>query len=95
MPYTDEETKEEVEAGDLSLYIVRDCSTLASSCERVSDLGGQGVQEAISFTALASETYFIIVDGFAGSSSAYDIQVNNVGEACALVPVELQSFTVE
>ncbi len=96
LPHTDSETMEQVPAEDLSLYVIGECSDPAFTCSKVSDLGGRGVSESLTFNALSARAYYIVVDGFAGSSGDYRMEVDEAGGVgCTLVPVELQSFTVE
>lgn len=88
---------------DMSLYVIVEnlesgnaCQFPAIDCVRISDNGGIGVTETVTFTALKNETYYVWVDGYNGSSGAFSLSVvENSATGCSLVPVELQSFTVE
>jgi len=81
---------------DMSLYVVTNCASPAGSCAKVDDGGGRGVTESVTFSALATDTYFVVVDGFLGSRGEYTLTISEDGATgCSLVPVELQSFTVE
>lgn len=69
---------------DLSLFALPDCSNLGNRC-----VGSDGaLEEAIVFTPQASGDLFIVVDGSAGESGAFDLrwgtpQCDRVNGGCA------------
>lgn len=81
---------------DLALYVVTDCADLAASCLGVNDAGSSGIAETVTFRATAQSEYFVIVDGWANDSGAFDLDITESGSTgCSLVPVEVQSFSVD
>ncbi|MCH9650880.1 MAG: hypothetical protein K0U98_21830 [Deltaproteobacteria bacterium] len=81
---------------DMGLYVVTDCAALAASCEGVDDAGGGGVAEDVGFSATAGTDYFIITDGFNGSSGPFNLTITETtATGCTLVPVELHSFSID
>lgn len=82
-------------ANDLALFVLTDCDN-AATCVGGDDSNGSGFPEQVSFTATAGTEYFIVVDGFNGASDAFDLTVTeDSSTGCQLVPVELQSFSIE
>ncbi len=82
-------------ASDMSLYVVTDCGDVDDTCLGVDDAGGGGTAEDVAFTASAGTMYWVIVDGFGGSSDAYDLTVTETtATGCELIPVELETFNV-
>lgn len=87
---------------DLALIVYHPaCSSSLSDCACVDDTGVGGVAESITLDAVAGTDYFIVVDAYSpgvptpGPSGPYTLQVTGTGPGCALVPVELQRFSVE
>lgn len=85
---------------DLALIVYQaTCSSSLANCACVDDTGVGGVAESVTLNAVAGIDYFIVVDGYStngtlpGPSGPYTLQVT--GSGCALVPVELQRFSVE
>jgi hypothetical protein len=83
---------------DLALIVYQPtCSSLLADCACVDDTGSSGAAESVTLSAVAGTDYFVVVDGYSvggpPSSGPYTLQVAGVG--CALVPVELQQFSVE
>ena len=69
---------------------------MAGSCVGVDDAGGPSNPEDVAFTAQAGTTYYIVVDGVAASTDMYTLVVTETSATgCQLVPVELQSFTID
>ncbi len=85
-------------AQDLALIVYQaNCSSSLADCACVDDTGRGGVAESVTLGAVAGTDYFIVVDGYSTGgppvSGPYTLQV--AGTGCALVPVELQKFSVE
>jgi len=78
---------------DVVLWAVTDCSDMDNTCVTSSDGGNP---ESFTFTANAGTDYWIIVDGWNGGEGPYTLDVTEAtATGCALVPVELQSFSAE
>lgn len=68
--------------------------TLADGqCVAMDDDGGGNVTETMNWAATAGTEYFVIVDGFNAATGTFDLTITGTG--CNLVPVELQSFSVD
>jgi hypothetical protein len=82
---------------DLALYVVdTDCSDVDANCVALDDDGGPGTIENVTFDAIADTSYYVVVDGFAGSAGAFSLEIRENGSTgCTLVPVELETFSVE
>jgi len=81
---------------DLALYVIEDCKMPAETCIAVDDSGLSGFPEAVGFVTLPGNSYFVVVDGYMGAAGAFDLTISELGDdTCALVPVELQSLSVE
>jgi hypothetical protein len=84
---------------DLALIVYQPtCSSSLADCACVDDTGGDGTAESVTLSAVAGTEYFIVVDGYSsvgppGPSGPYTLGI--AGAGCALVPVELQQFSVE
>lgn len=83
---------------DLALMVYQaNCSSSLADCACVDDTGRGGTAESVTLGAVAGTDYFIVVDGYSTGgpppSGPYTLQV--AGTGCALVPVELQEFSVE
>jgi hypothetical protein len=62
---------------DLALYVLSpDCSDVDGNCVRVSDGGGTGTTEVVTFTAVAQQPYYVIVDGFNGDNGPFDLVIS-------------------
>ncbi|MBN2695686.1 pre-peptidase C-terminal domain-containing protein, partial [bacterium] len=61
--------------GDLSLYLISDCSDDFGSCVAGSDENTGLSSEEISFTATTSMTYFIVVDAYS-STAGYNFELD-------------------
>jgi hypothetical protein len=66
--------------GDLDIYIIKEVLGGCDPRQGCFQWGGQGVgvPEVMTFTAYPGTTYYVVVDGFEGNESTYDIDV-----ACA------------
>jgi hypothetical protein len=85
-------------AQDLALIVYQaNCSSSLADCACVDDTDTGGVAESVTLGAVAGTDYFIVVDGYSTGgpppSGPYTLHV--AGAGCALVPVELQKFSVE
>lgn len=64
---------------DLALYVISPgpcpAGSFATGCIVGNDSGGGGTAEQVTFTATAGVDYFIVVDGSAGSSGPFTIEV--------------------
>ncbi len=85
-------------AQDLALIVYQaNCSSSLADCACVDDTGRGGTAESVTLGAVAGTDYFIVVDGYSTGgpppSGPYTLAVTGTG--CALVPVELQQFSVE
>lgn len=86
---------------DLALYVLAApgaaCTALPSladgQCITMDDNGGGDVTESVTFNATAGTQYFVIIDGFNANSGTYDLNISGTG--CNLVPVGLQTFSVD
>ncbi|WP_440222945.1 hypothetical protein ACQQ2N_17980 [Dokdonella sp. MW10] len=86
---------------DLALYVLQapaaactQLPTLADAqCVTMDDDGGGNVTETVTFNAVAGTPYFVIVDGFNAAVGTFDLTITGTG--CNLVPVGLQSFSVD
>ena len=58
---------------DTSLYVVSDCTDVTASCLAGDDTFGSN-PEVVTYTSMAGETVFLIVDGYSGSGT-YDLTV--------------------
>jgi hypothetical protein len=87
---------------DLALIVYEStCSSLLSDCVCVDDTGDAGVPETVTVDAVAGTTYYVVIDGYSigaappGSSGPFTLSVTETTTTgCILVPVELQSFSV-
>lgn len=99
---TDIEANTQGAEWDLSLYVLNApdalCSRLPaladSQCVTMDDNAGPGAPETVAFSAVAGAQYFVIVDGY-GGDSAGSFSLSIAGSGCNLVPVGLQSFSVD
>jgi hypothetical protein len=69
------------EAADLGLYVVvPTChdGVFNTSCIVGDDSGGSGIPETVTFHATGDLPYFVVVDGFNGSSGAFSLSVNGL-----------------
>jgi hypothetical protein len=90
-------------AQDLALIVYENtCSSLLSDCVCVDDTGVGGVAEVVTLDAVAGTDYFVVIDGYStggtppGPSGPFTLAVTETtATGCALVPVELQGFSVE
>jgi hypothetical protein len=90
-------------AEDLALIVYQaTCSSLLNDCVCVDDTGVGGVAETVTLNAAAGTDYFIVVDGYSngaappGPSGPFTLSVTETtATGCMLVPVELQSFSVQ
>lgn len=57
------------------------------------DDGESNVTETVTFNALAHREYQVIVDGFHTGAGSFDLTIT--GSGCNLVPVGLQSFSID
>ena len=79
---------------DMALIVyLSQCSSSLADCLCVDDTGFAGATETVTLTAIAGTTYFALVDGYNGGNAAYTFGVT--GSGCTLVPVELESFTID
>lgn len=86
---------------DLALYVLAApgaaCTQLPAladgQCITMDDNGGGDVTETVTFNATAGTQYFVIVDGFNTATGTYNLSITGTG--CNLVPVGLQTFSVE
>ena len=62
-------------------------------CITMDDNGGANITETVTFNATAGTQYFVIVDGFNAATGTYDLNI--AGTGCNLVPVGLQTFSVD
>ncbi len=58
---------------DPAIYVRLDCASLV--CVTGTVLNGEGVQESVTFDAIADTDYYLIVDGELGDSGAYSIML--------------------
>lgn len=86
---------------DLALYVLQApgaaCTQLPAladaQCITMDDNGAANTTETVTFSATAGTEYFVIVDGFNSAIGTFDLTISGTG--CSLVPVELQSFSVD
>lgn len=86
---------------DLALYVLAApgaaCIQLPSladpQCVTMDDDGASNTTETVTFNAVAGTQYFVIVDGFNAATGTFDLNITGTG--CNLVPVSLQSFSVD
>ena len=86
---------------DLALYVLAApgaaCTQLPSladgQCVTMDDDGGGNITENVTFAATAGTQYFVIVDGFNTATGPFDLTITGTG--CNLVPVKLQSYSVD
>jgi hypothetical protein len=57
------------------------------------DDGASNTNETVTWNAVAGTEYFVIIDGFNAANGTFDLTITGTG--CNLVPVELQSFSVD
>jgi len=71
---------------DLALYVVdTDCSDVDANCIALDDDGGPGTIENVTFDAIADTSYYVVVDGFAGSAGAFSLEIRENGSTgCTL-----------
>ncbi len=64
--------------GDLDIYIIKEVLGGCDPRRGCFAWGGEGVgvDEVINFTAYPNMTYYIVVDGFEGNESSYDVEVS-------------------
>lgn len=68
--------------------------TLADGqCITMDDDGASNTNETVTWSATAGTAYFVIIDGFNAATGSFDLTITGTG--CNLVPVELQSFSVD
>lgn len=80
-------------AEDMALIVYQaNCTSNLADCACVDDTGGGGTAEAVTLSAVAGTTYYVVADGYAGSAGAFTINI--AGSGCSLTPVSLQSFSV-
>lgn len=64
---------------DLALYVLNpNCSDVAGNCVRVSDGGGSGAKEVVTFVTVAQQPYYVIVDGFHGEHGPFDLVISEL-----------------
>ena len=70
---------------DGSLYVVTDCSNLATSCVTGADQGLSGAPESIRFVAEQSSDHFFVVDGaLSGSTGTHNLDIDiYVADSCS------------
>lgn len=74
---------------DSVLYVLTDCAT--QTC-----IAGGDDPEDLTFTATAGTDYWVVVDGWNGQDGNYELTLSEVtATGCMLVPVELQSFSID
>ena len=74
---------------DAAVYVLTDCA--AQTCVA----GGDDPEDA-AFTATAGTDYFVIADGWNSQEGAYDLSITETtATGCELLPVELQSFSID
>ncbi len=86
---------------DLALYVLQApgaaCTQLPAladpQCITMDDDGAANTTESVTFNAVAGTEYFVIVDGFNAAVGTFDLTITGTG--CNLVPVGLQSFSVD
>jgi len=86
---------------DLALYVLAApgaaCTALPSladgQCVTMDDDGGGNITESVTFAATAGTQYFVIVDGFNAATGPFDLTITGTG--CNLVPVKLQSYSID
>jgi hypothetical protein len=86
---------------DLALYVLAApgaaCTQLPSladgQCVTMDDNGGANINETVTFAATAGTQYFVIVDGFNTATGPFDLTIT--GDGCNLVPVKLQSYSID
>ena len=86
---------------DLALYVLAApgaaCTQLPSladgQCVTMDDDGASNINETVTFAATAGTQYFVIVDGFNAATGSFDLTIT--GSGCNLVPVKLQSYSID
>ncbi|TDR37833.1 hypothetical protein DFR29_1237 [Tahibacter aquaticus] len=86
---------------DLALYVLAApgaaCTALPTladpQCITMDDDGASNTTETVTFNAVAGTQYFVIIDGFNAATGTFDLNITGTG--CNLVPVSLQSFSVD
>lgn len=79
-------------SGDLDVYVIREILGGCDAHRGCFAWGGEGagVAEVVGFTAYPGMSYYVVVDGFGGTISSYDI-----GVTCASTGYEDCSNTVD
>lgn len=86
---------------DLALYVLAapgaactQLPTLADGqCITMDDDGASNTTETVTFSATAGTQYFVIADGFNAATGTFDLTITGTG--CNLVPVKLQSYSID
>ncbi len=86
---------------DLALYVLEApgaaCTELPAladaQCITMDDDGASNTTETVTFNATAGVEYFVVVDGFNAATGSFDLTIT--GSGCNLVPVGLQSFSID
>lgn len=85
---------------DLALLTyLANCSSNLADCACASDTGVANGTETISLDAVAGTDYFVVIDGYStggtppGPDGPYTLTITGTG--CSLVPVELQTISIE
>jgi hypothetical protein len=74
-------------ADDLALYVLSPtCYDVDGGCVRVSDGGGVGIAEVITFTAAAQQPHYVIVDGYNNDNGPFNLEISELSATgCQLV----------
>lgn len=75
---------------DAVLWVVTDCADPVNSAVDCTDNAMAGLPETLNLSGLADGRYYVICDGFNGSSGSFSLNVSGTS-----IPVELSRFTVE
>lgn len=86
---------------DLAMFVLQApgaaCTQLPAladgQCVTMDDDGGGNVTETVTWAATAGTEYYVIIDGFNTATGTFDLTITGTG--CNLVPVELQSLSVD